>query len=132
MQFTNQAQLSYNDRTVNSNVAVGEVLDSFTITKSAVMGDYTAGDDVTYVLSIVNKGSSPVTGITVTDDLGGYTYGGQTLYPLDYVEDSVKYYVNGEFQPTAPAVTAGPPLAFGTGRSPEEVPRPAAPGLDRV
>ena len=112
MQFFNQAQLSYNGRTVNSNMAVGEVLGSLTMTKTAVTDEYTVGDDVTYVISIANSSASPMTGITVTDDLGGYEYDAGTLYPLTYVTGSVKYYQNGEYQPTAPTVTAGPPLAF--------------------
>jgi hypothetical protein len=37
-QFTNQAQLSYNNATVNSNVAVGEVLEVLSAAKTAVTG----------------------------------------------------------------------------------------------
>ena len=51
-----------------------------------------------------------MTGLTVTDDLGGYTLGENTVYPLAYTDGSLRYYVNGVLQ-TAPAVTAGPPLA---------------------
>ena len=35
-QFTNQAQLSYNNATINSNVAVGEVLEVLSANKTAV------------------------------------------------------------------------------------------------
>ena len=110
-QFTNQAQLSYNGSVVNSNIAVGEILEVLSASKTAVMDDYTRNDDVTYVISVVNSSTSPVTGLTVTDDLGGYAFGENTLYPLSYVNGSVRMYINGVLQ-LAPTVTAGPPLAF--------------------
>ena len=40
-QFINQAQLSYNNSVVNSNVAVGEILEVLSATKTAVLDDYT-------------------------------------------------------------------------------------------
>lgn len=110
-QFTNQAQLSYNGSVVNSNIAVGEILEVLSASKTAVMDDYTRNDDVTYVISVVNSSTSPVTGLTVTDDLGGYAFGENTLYPLSYVNGSVRMYINGVLQ-LAPTVTAGPPLVF--------------------
>jgi len=110
-QFTNQAQLSYNNSVINSNVAVGEILEVLSATKTAVMNDYTRGDDVTYVISLVNSGSSAVTGISISDNLGAYSFNEETLYPLTYVEGSAHLYINGVLQP-APAVTAGPPLVF--------------------
>lgn len=110
-QFTNQAQLSYNGSVINSNVAVGEILEVLSATKTAVLGDYTRGDDVTYVISAVNAGATPITGLTVTDNLGAYTFDTQTLYPLTYVDGSVHLYINGVLAP-APTVEAGPPLVF--------------------
>lgn len=109
--FTNFATLSYNGGTTESNTVTGELLETLTMTKTAVMDDYTPKDDVTYVISLVNSGSTAVTGLTVTDDLGGYTFGTDTLYPLAYTDGSIRYYVNGVLQ-TAPAVTAGPPLTI--------------------
>jgi len=108
-QFTNQAQLSYNNAIINSNVAVGEILEVLSATKTAVMDDYARGDEVTYVISAVNAGTLPITGLTVTDDLGAYPFGDGMLYPLSYVDGSVHLYINGVLQP-APVVVAGPPL----------------------
>ena len=108
-QFTNQAQLSYNDAIVNSNVAVGEVLEVLSANKTAVTTTYTPGGDVTYVISAINSGITPISGITVTDTLGAYTFGETTLYPLTYKDGSVRLYINGVLQ-AAPAVVAGPPL----------------------
>ncbi len=110
-QFTNRAQLSYNDTTVNSNLAVGEILEILSVTKTAITTDYAAGDDVTYVVSVINSGATALTGLTVTDDLGGYPFGPQPLYPLSYKEGSARLYVNGILQ-AVPTVTAGPPLVL--------------------
>ena len=70
---------------------------------------YTADDTVTYIVSIINSGSTAFGGLTVTDDLGGYTFGTDTVYPLSYVDGSIRYYINGALQPS-PAAVAGPPL----------------------
>jgi uncharacterized repeat protein (TIGR01451 family) len=107
--FTNQATLTYNGSTTNSNIAYGEILDVLTATKTAVEGSYTPGELVTYVVTLRNTGSTALTGLTVTDDLGGYTFNGNTLYPLTYEAGSALLFVNGALQP-APTVTAGPPL----------------------
>lgn len=107
--FTNQATLAYHDIIVNSNIAVGEILEVLSITKTAVRDAYGADTDVTYVISLINSGPSPFTGLTLTDNLGGYAAAGGTVYPLTYAEDSIRYYVNGTLQ-ASPAVTAGPPL----------------------
>ena len=110
-QFTNQAQLSYNNATINSNVAVGEILEVLTAAKTAVTETYSQGDTVTYAVSAVNTGSTPLNGIAVSDDLGAYNFGEATLYPLSYVDGSARLYINGVLQ-TAPTVTAGPPLVI--------------------
>ncbi len=110
-QFTNQAQLSYNNATINSNIAVGEVLEVLSAAKTAVTENYTPGDTVTYVISAVNTGVTPLSGITVSDDLGAYTFDGTTLYPLSYVDGSVRLYINGVLQ-AAPTAVAGPPVVF--------------------
>ena len=110
-QFTNQAQLSYNNATVNSNVAVGEILEVLSANKIAVTNTYTPGGDVTYVISAVNSGAAPLSGLTVTDNLGAYPFSETTLYPLSYKDGSVRLYINGVLQ-AAPSVTAGPPLVF--------------------
>ena len=107
--FTNQAQLRYGNSVANSNIAVGEILEVLSVTKTAVRKNYTTDDTVTYVISIVNSGSTAITGLTLSDDLGTYTFNTGTLTPLGYVDGTIRYYTNGTLQ-TAPTVTAGPPL----------------------
>ena len=60
--FTNQATLSYNGYTTNSNVVTGEILEVLSATKTAVPEEYRAGDALTYVVSIVNSGTTPLPG----------------------------------------------------------------------
>jgi len=107
--FSNQATLTYNGNSTNSNIAYGEILDVLTATKTAIEGTYTPGDLVTYVVTLRNTGAAALTGLTVTDDLGGYAFNGTTVYPLTYADGSAAVFVNGVPQ-SAPAVTAGPPL----------------------
>lgn len=109
--FFNQATLSYSGGTVNSNITTGEILEVLSTTKTAVYDRYSPGSDVTYAVNIVNSGTIAFTGLTITDDLGAYTFGTSTLQPLDYIVGSVRYFIDGVLQP-APAVTTGPPLVI--------------------
>lgn len=109
--FSNQATLTYNGNSTNSNIAYGEILDVLAVTKTAVEGSYAPGGVVTYVVAMRNTDSVGLSGLTVTDDLGGYGFGNTTVYPLSYVEGSALLYVDGALQP-APGVTAGPPLVI--------------------
>lgn len=109
--FTNFATLSYNGGTTNSNTVTGELLEVLTVTKTAVVKNYAANDKITYIISIVNSGAQPVTNLTVTDNLGAYEFNSGTVYPLAYVPNSVRYYVNGVLQ-TAPTATPEPPLVI--------------------
>lgn len=111
-QYTNQAQLSYKNTVLNSNVAVGEILEVLSASKTAVRDRYSRNDDVTYVISIVNSGTTAFTGLTVSDNLGAYEFNGGTLYPLEYAEGSVRVYINGVLQTAPPTVTSLQPLVF--------------------
>ena len=104
--FSNQATLTYNGNSTNSNIAYGEIMDVLTATKTAVEGTYTPGDLVTYVVTLRNTGNAMLTGLTVTDDLGGYLFNGTTVYPITYEDGSLVMFTDGAPQP-APAVTAG-------------------------
>ena len=109
--FSNQATLTYNGSSTNSNIAYGEILDVLVATKTAVEGSYLPGQLVTYVVTLRNTGNAALTGLVVTDDLGGYVFNGTTVYPLTYEDGSVALFTNGVPQ-AAPTVTAGPPLVI--------------------
>lgn len=109
--FSNQATLTYNGSTTNSNIVYGELLEVLTATKTVVEGSYVPGQKLTYVVTLRNTGTTALTGLTVSDDLGGYTFGTGTVYPLTYATNSAQVFVNGAPQ-AAPTVTAGPPLVI--------------------
>ena len=109
--FSNQATLTYNGTSTNSNIAYGEILDVLTATKTSVEGTYSPDALVTYVITLRNTGNGALNGLTVTDDLGGYPFNGTTVYPLTYEAGSAALFINGAPQ-AAPAVTAGPPLVI--------------------
>ena len=108
--FTNQATLSYNNTVTTSNVTTGELLEVLSVTKTALQSTYGPGDAVVYFIQLVNTGTVPFTALTVNDDLGAYDFDGATVTPLDYVDGTLRYFVDGVLQST-PTVTAGPPLA---------------------
>lgn len=110
-QYQNQAQLSYRTVTVNSNTAIGEILEPLSVAKTASPDTYTAGQSVTYAVSLVNAGPSTLSGLTLRDDLGAYTVGTEVFVPLSYEPDSVRLFVGGVLQ-SAPTVEAGPPLVI--------------------
>lgn len=109
--FTNFATLSYTGGSTDSNTVIGELVETLTASKTAVSDLYESDGKVTYALSLVNTGTAPVTGVTVSDDLGGYTFGTGTVYPLTYRSGTVRQFINGILS-AAPTVTAGPPLTF--------------------
>ena len=108
--FTNVATLSYNGTLISSNTVTGELQEALSASKTAVLTEYTPGSDITYIISLVNSGSTSLNGLTLTDNLGAYQFEGNTLYPLAYADGSLKYFINGVLQ-ASPTVTAGPPLS---------------------
>lgn len=107
--FTNRATLTYNTGVANSNVVTGELTEVLSVSKTADRASYRAGDEITYVVSIVNTGAAPFTGLTLTDNLGAYPFNTGTVTPLTYVDASLRYYSDGTLQPT-PTVSQTAPL----------------------
>lgn len=108
--FTNQATLIFNGQSTSSNVTTGEVITGLTLTKTAVTDTYGIDGKVVYIVTVTNAGAA-VSGAILTDDLGGYTVGASTVYPLTYTVGSLLYYKNGVL--SAGAVAAGgPPLVI--------------------
>ena len=102
--FQNQATITYGGVTRASNITTGEIVDTVSMEKTALLPTYTPGGVVTYVIGIRNAGENPLTGVTVTDNLGAY--GDETaekadVIPLTYAEGSAKAFAGGVEQ-TAP------------------------------
>ncbi len=107
--FYNKATLTYNNGSTDSNIVTGELAEVLSATKIALEADYDTDRPVTYLVSIVNSGANAVTGLTAADNLGEYTFDSGNLTPLNYVDGSLRYFVNGVLQP-APTVTSDSPL----------------------
>lgn len=106
--FTNRATLTYNGGSAISNTVTGTVNETLTLTKTALVDTYGASSRLVYIVTLVNSGIE-ITNLTLTDDLGAYSSGGTTVYPLAFREGSIAYFVDGVLQPT-PTVTASEPL----------------------
>ncbi len=117
--FYNQATLTYNGNTIISNKTSGEIVNALSAAKTAVTSEYSLGDDITYIISIVNSGYTPFTNLTLTDNLGVYSFNSGELIPLTYVNNSVKYFVNGVLQ-EAPTVTNNQNLTISGINVPEQ------------
>ena len=94
-QITNQANLTFNygsaTGSATSNIATATLLDPLSAEKTSVGDTYRANDTITYVISVRNNGNATVNGITVTDNLGAYSIGAQTVTPLVYQAPAALY-----------------------------------------
>ena len=103
--FYNQAILSHNNIVRTSNIVTGIITDVITVSKYSTKDTYTHGDEITYVVSIANSGTTAINGLTLNDNLGAYDFGTETRIPLDYVEGTLLYYVNGVLQASPTVVS---------------------------
>lgn len=97
--FTNQASLAYNGGVVKSNVTYGEIVGTLEITKTALNETYTPDGTVSYIINIINSGTTPSGQLTLTDDLGAFAFGTGTVYPLSVDVDSLNFFIDGILQP---------------------------------
>lgn len=109
--FTNQAQITYNGRTILSNVTQGEITDPVSITKTALGDTYSSGETKTFVITLTNTSTSAITNITITDNLGEYAYGSGYLYPLTYTGPILQF-INGTPSGSITPTTTAPGLTF--------------------
>ncbi len=110
--FFNRATLTYGNNSITSNVVSGELVQTLAVDKNSASADYTPGTCLTYAVSFVNSGTTNLTGLTVTDDLGEFnTAGGTAVRPLTYTPNSVLYFINGVLQ-ARPTVTSEDPLVI--------------------
>ncbi len=103
--FTNRATVTYGGNQISSNTAQGEIIDPLSVRKYAINDSYSADGLITYVAVIANSSDTAMSAVSFTDDLGAYAFGGGTVYPLNYSENSIRYFSDGTLQ-TPPAVTS--------------------------
>lgn len=98
--ITNQATVTYSyggtNAAASSNVAVTTLTEPITASKTALGSTYTAGDEITYILSVTNGSAGAVSDITVSDNLGTYALGTNNVTPLRYTGPAYLY-INGVF-----------------------------------
>ena len=109
--FFNQAALNLGGNQLNSNITEGQLLGGLTLTKTALSADYDNGGYISYAVTVANNGFNDVGGVSVTDNLGAFTVGTETLVPLTYVDGSLLFYENGA-PALAPTVTVGDGVTF--------------------
>ena len=109
--ITNQAQIAYtagDDRLVSfSNVATATLQDPLSVEKIALDTEYRRGEDITFIISVTNNGTSALSQVTVTDDLGTYENGTLTVAPYTY-SGRAALFIDGVYQGSiTPSVAAG-------------------------
>ena len=89
----NFATVRYNSSGISetkiSNLAEVELTSSVGFTKSVLTQTYTDGSTVTYILTITNNSTSPLTNVSVTDNLGTFVCVESEVTPLTYTGPSV-------------------------------------------
>ena len=82
--FQNMATLTYTGGTVNSNIVTGELRGGPDRRENGGAGEIRAGRDGHVCGQPCNSGITPLTGLTISDNLGGYAFGGRPciLWPI--------------------------------------------------
>lgn len=86
--ITNQATLDYRYGTVRSsvisNVTTAFVGSSLSVNKTSLSQTYREGQNISYIISITNSGST-VNDFTVFDNLGSFYIGSESITPLSFI-----------------------------------------------
>lgn len=105
--ITNQASLQYQygdtNATVLSNIATAVLAQPLSVEKTSLRDAYRAGDTPTFVLRVVNSGSTVLNNVTVRDDLGTFTSGTVSVTPYAFLPDAILFVDgvnNGVLTPT--------------------------------
>lgn len=78
-----------------SNLAEIGLNSAVTLTKTSLGEVYGEDSVLTYILTIINTSSSPIGNLSITDDLGTFTFGAIELTPLTYTAPALLL-INGQ------------------------------------
>lgn len=125
--ISNQATLSFNygtnSGTVSSNIAQTVLREPVSVDVTSLDTTFAASEELTYIITITNSGSSALTNVVAVDDLGTYevpvgTTGTVTVTPLTHLDPALVY-INGEFAATISGnVNPGGGVVFNVGTIP--------------
>lgn len=114
--ITNQASIAYryNNQSASavSNIASAVLNDTLSVEKVSLESTYRPGEEITYVITVTNGGSSALAGVSVTDDLGAYTVGGQTVTPLTYTGPAI-FFIDGVYNGNVTPTVTADGISFG-------------------
>lgn len=94
--ITNKAIVNFkagaDSQSVESNTATTSLQGPIEIVKKSLETSYHAGENLTYTVIVKNTGTSALTNLMITDDLGTYTLApGTDVTPLTYVGPASEY-----------------------------------------
>ena len=96
--ISNQATVNYRFGTTTaeatSNVATTSLEYPLSIEKASLSRTYRIGDNLTYIITVVNNGNNALESVSVVDDLGTFVLNGNEITPLDFSGEAYLY-VNG-------------------------------------
>ncbi len=107
--ITNQASIRYRygetDATALSNIATASLAQPLRVDKSSLESVYRAGDELTYILTVTNGGTTALTNETLQDTLGTFTAGTEQITPLAFVPDALLFIDGANNGVITPAIT---------------------------
>ena len=107
--ITNQASIRYRygetDATALSNIATASLAQPLRVDKSSLESVYRAGDELTYILTVTNGGTTALTNVTLQDTLGTFTAGTEQITPLAFVPDALLFIDGANNGVITPAIT---------------------------
>ena len=113
--ITNQATLNYrygtSTATATSNITTAVLNGPLSISKTSLSESYRIGQNVTYLITITNNGSTEANNINVVDNLGTFESDGNNITPLTYLGPS-QLFLNGAFESVITPTVGGNSIAF--------------------
>ncbi len=119
--ITNRATVSYTANgtagSAVSNLASTTLQGPLAVTKASMESVYRAGSRLTYIVTLENTSSAQLTNVTLTDNLGTFSYTPEStgtavsVTPLTYTGPA-KYYINGVFSANLTPTSTDSTLTF--------------------